>query len=403
MIQSSYDELKQRITEQVDKNTGQRELAQIDDFFKRLEAEAQKLLPSVIQRFKANLEKIDLTLLYLINELHEEFDQTFRRLRAEFDQHKTEISQNLKVYNNLTYLDLDYVQQRAKVQKTVADFLEFVDTEYTSVTTEFDQMLENQVDSVRFASEALVGKQIQKLTDSLAPLHERMRQHVVDHMLKRVGRDVIEQILHLIEQPPALISAFPDTVFFKTCIRSCVSSIQEKAQGASGVFSLGTFVLLADLARDFVESDDGLFHFSLQYRLFPNQYIFSRLSEVDDYFQLYPSDVKFTSAEFLQGLQKQLLTIWNDEIEANFFAFVRQFYYKESQEKHLPALISRREGTLARQKLYVDDVLHQDFDLCFVYFYMAIVGLMNNCELVPPPQQTEHMHGTDIAQQVLFG
>ena len=50
-----------------------------------------------------------------------------------------------------------------------------MDAEYTSVTTEFDQMLENQVDNVRFASEALVGKQIQKLTDSLSPLHDRMR------------------------------------------------------------------------------------------------------------------------------------------------------------------------------------------------------------------------------------
>ena len=47
--------------------------------------------------------------------------------------------------------------------------------------------------------------------------------------------------------------------------------------------------------------------------------------------------------------------------------------------------MSKREGTLARQKLYVDDVLHQDFDLCFVYFYMAVIGLMNNCELVAPP------------------
>ena len=51
------------------------------------------------------------------------------------------------------------------------------------------------MDNVRFASEALVGKQIQKLTDSLSPLHDRMRQYVVDHMLKRVGHDVIEQIL----------------------------------------------------------------------------------------------------------------------------------------------------------------------------------------------------------------
>ena len=64
------------------------------------------------------------------------------------------------MYNNLTYLDLDYVQQRAKVQKVVADFLEAVDADYASVTAEFDRMLENQVDSVRFASEALVGKQI---------------------------------------------------------------------------------------------------------------------------------------------------------------------------------------------------------------------------------------------------
>lgn len=113
-------------------------MARIDDFFETLEADARKLLPGLLQRFKANLEKIDLTLLYLINELHEEFDQTFRKLRTEFDQHKAEISQNLKVYNNLTYLDLDYVQQRAKVQKVVADFLEAVDADYASVAAEFD-------------------------------------------------------------------------------------------------------------------------------------------------------------------------------------------------------------------------------------------------------------------------
>ena len=47
-IQDSYDELKQRVTEQVDKSTGQRELAKIDDFFKLLEADAQKLLPSMV-------------------------------------------------------------------------------------------------------------------------------------------------------------------------------------------------------------------------------------------------------------------------------------------------------------------------------------------------------------------
>ncbi|CAL5981465.1 Ankyrin_repeat-containing protein [Hexamita inflata] len=332
---------------------------------------------NVMHRFTPNQEKIHLQVLYSSNDLNQQFEKIFNELEQVLYQHQQQIIECMTTYNKITYLDLDYARQRVDVQDHAAQYMQANSTQLKSLQSAYKQMLENIHSSIDQEIELFLNEQLKTFYDQTKPEYEFLMLRINEKMVRRISQSAI-QTIHQIIHAKQMLTSFPTVEQFRTNVNCLVYTFKQKCQ--SNLF-YERFTGLYSFAHSYLDDLTGLFAFISEENLLPLRRNFSTFQSADEYFRQFDSQFKFTGQQLKIGIVNALKQKWNQQVEEKLVKHMQE-YYRRKNMNQIPELLAPRLGALAKSKLHVLDLSTIDIELCFSYFYISLIGIVNKAELI---------------------